>query len=44
MWWIDPAKQAQLEKALGDPSIKLESGPVEDRYWIEFEKSRSAAK
>ncbi|MCZ6751735.1 MAG: extracellular solute-binding protein [Acidobacteria bacterium] len=36
MWWIDPAKDAKLQQALRDPSLKLEVGPTEDRYWIEF--------
>jgi microcin C transport system substrate-binding protein len=38
MWWIDPVKRGRLEQALRDSSIKLESGPVEDRYWQEFAK------
>ncbi len=36
MWWIDPAKDANLQQALRDQSLKLEVGPTEDRYWIEF--------
>ena len=38
MWWIDAGKKATLEQALRDPSKKLEVGPVEDRYWLEFDK------
>lgn len=40
MWWIDPAKQAELARAQRDSSVKLEVGPVEDKYWLEFEKNQ----
>lgn len=39
LWWIDPDKNAKLEKALRDPSIKLEIPPVEDHYWQEYAKT-----
>src|SRR4029079_12325370 len=29
LWWVDPQKQADLNKALADPSIKLPVGPLE---------------
>ena len=38
LWWIDPQKNQQLEDALRDPSKKLEAGPTEDKYWLEFAK------
>lgn len=38
MWWIDPDKQAKLDQAMHDPSRKLDVGPTEDRYWLEFDK------
>ena len=38
MWWIDPEKLERLEEALRDPSIQLEVGPTNDRYWLEFER------
>lgn len=38
MWWIDPEKDVQLQQALRNPSRKLEVGPDEDRYWLEFGK------
>ena len=41
MWWVDPAKEARLDQARRDTSIKLEVGPVEDRYWLEYEKKRT---
>ena len=43
MWWIDSANQSKLEQALRDPSVKLEVGPVEDRYWLEFDSKQRQA-
>ena len=39
MWWFDPAKDAQLQKALRDSSVKLEVGPTEDHYWDDYGKT-----
>ena len=39
LWWFDPQNNAQLEQAMRDPSKKLEVGPTEDRYWLEFAKT-----
>jgi microcin C transport system substrate-binding protein len=36
MWWIEPQKERELREALGDPNKKLEVGPTEDRYWLEY--------
>ena len=36
MWWVDPGKETQLQQALRDPSKKLEVGPTDDRYWVEY--------
>jgi microcin C transport system substrate-binding protein len=38
LWWIDPDKYAKLEKAMADPSIKMDIPPVEDHYWQEYTK------
>ena len=38
MWWIDVEKEKKLQQALKDTSIQLGAGPVEDKYWLEFEK------
>jgi microcin C transport system substrate-binding protein len=38
LWWIDPAKEARLNQALRNSSMKLEVGPTEDRYWLEQAK------
>jgi len=41
MWWIDANKQAKLEQAMRDTSKKLEVGPVDDRYWLEWDKQHA---
>jgi microcin C transport system substrate-binding protein len=33
LWWIDPEKQAQLSAATANPSLKLDVGATEVRYW-----------
>jgi len=38
-WWFDPNKNAQLQRALRDPSVKLEVGPTDDRYWLDYGKT-----
>lgn len=43
LWWIDPQKEAELRRALGDNSAKLPVGETEVRYWIEFGKRQNAA-
>jgi microcin C transport system substrate-binding protein len=32
-WWIDPDRQRLLTQANADPSVKLEVGPTDVRYW-----------
>ena len=39
MWWIDPAKDAALRRAIRDASVKLEVGSTEDHYWDEYAKT-----
>ena len=41
LWWIDAEKSQKLEKAMKDPTIKLETRPVEDRYWQEYSKAEA---
>jgi microcin C transport system substrate-binding protein len=43
LWWIDPEKAKKLDEAMSDASIKLPVGPLEDKYWLEYEKKESAA-
>jgi microcin C transport system substrate-binding protein len=38
LWWIDPQKEKRFRDAMADPSIKLEVGPTEVRYWQEYVK------
>jgi microcin C transport system substrate-binding protein len=37
-WWIDSQKESTLRRAMTDSSIKMEIGPLEDRYWQEYAK------
>jgi microcin C transport system substrate-binding protein len=41
VWWVDPAKAQRLDQAQRDSSIKLETPPVDDRYWEEYGKTQS---
>jgi microcin C transport system substrate-binding protein len=41
LWWIDPVKSQNLEKAKRDPSVKLQTAPVEDHYWLNYAKDES---
>jgi hypothetical protein len=43
MWWFDPNKNAQLQKALRDPSVKLEVGPTDNRYWLDYGKTEQVS-
>jgi microcin C transport system substrate-binding protein len=38
-WWIDPAREQQLIRAMGDASVKLPVGDTEVRYWQEYAKT-----
>ena len=39
LWWFDSARADQYEKALRDPSVKMEVGPSEDKFWLEARKA-----
>lgn len=43
LWWFDPAKNAQLQEALRNPSKKLEVGPTDDRYWLSYGKTEQTS-
>ena len=43
LWWFDPQKDAQLARAMRDPSVKLEVGETEIRYWQEYARSSRRA-
>jgi len=43
LWWIDPAKERDYQRALADPSVKLPIGPLEVRYWQEYAKRGGGA-
>ncbi len=42
MWWIDPAKQRELNEAERDTSRKLDTGLIEVRYWEDFARRQAA--
>jgi hypothetical protein len=42
LWWVDPVKSEQLNKAMANESVKLEIPPVEERYWQEYAKKQSS--
>lgn len=33
-WYVDPAKKQAMEEAIADPSKRLPTGEVEDKYWL----------
>jgi ABC-type transport system substrate-binding protein len=33
IWWVDPAKDAQLKAARADSSLTMDPGSRENRYW-----------
>ena len=39
LWWVDPQKARQFERAQRDRSVKLDTAPVDDHYWEEFGKT-----
>ena len=41
-WWVDVQKQQEFDAANRDASKKLEVGPVENRYWLDFAKKQAA--
>ena len=43
LWWIDPQKDAELRKAMGDNQVKLPVGDTEVRYWPQFGEREKAA-
>jgi microcin C transport system substrate-binding protein len=36
LWWLDPQREQALHTAMGSASAKLEPGPSDNRYWLEF--------
>ena len=42
LWWVDPAKSQEVDRALRDKSIKMQAPPVEDHYWEEYTKKEQS--
>jgi hypothetical protein len=36
MWWVDPQREAELRRAMGDNSVELPVGETEVRYWRDY--------
>jgi len=36
LWWIDPQKDAELRRAMGNASAKMPVGDTDSRYWQEY--------
>jgi ABC-type transport system substrate-binding protein len=43
MWWVDPQKDAELKKAMGDSSVKLPVGETDVKYWPAYGEREKAA-
>ncbi|HWV58526.1 MAG TPA: extracellular solute-binding protein [Longimicrobiales bacterium] len=39
MWWIDPGKADQARRGMGDPSVRMEVGETEVRYWLDYARA-----
>jgi microcin C transport system substrate-binding protein len=43
LWWLDPQRDAELRRALGDNSATLPVGATDVRYWPEYAAREKAA-
>jgi microcin C transport system substrate-binding protein len=43
LWWIDPAKEQQYNRAMADSSVKLDVGTTDVHYWEEYDKQHPLA-
>lgn len=43
LWWFDPNKNAALQNALRNSSVKLEVGPTDNRYWLDYGKTQQTS-
>ena len=41
-WWSDPAQEKRFQQAMADPSVKLDVGATEVRYWQDSAKKGAA--
>jgi len=39
LWWSDPATEQKLRQSMADPSVKLPIVPLEDRYWLDQDRT-----
>lgn len=43
LWWIDPLKEQQLNRAMADPSVKLDVGTIDVHYWQDYDRQHTTA-
>ena len=43
VWWVDPQKDADLKRAMGDNTVKLTVGETDSRYWLQYGEREKAA-
>jgi microcin C transport system substrate-binding protein len=43
LWWVDPAKEQELNRAIADPSVKLPVGLTDVHYWEEYDRTHAIA-
>ena len=44
LWWVDPEKGGQINRAMADPSVKLPVGETEVRYWQAYAERQPSGK
>jgi hypothetical protein len=42
-WWFDPEIKKQVDEAKKDKSMKLPIPPVDNRFWLDWDKQHGAA-
>jgi microcin C transport system substrate-binding protein len=43
LWWFDAQKDAEIARAMRDPSVKLAVGDTDARYWQQYAQRQGAA-
>jgi ABC-type transport system substrate-binding protein len=43
LWWVDPVKEQELNRAMADASVKLPVGQTDVHYWEEYDRRHAVA-
>jgi microcin C transport system substrate-binding protein len=43
LWWVDPAKEQELNRATADASVKLPVGQTDVHYWEDYDRTHAVA-